>query len=50
MPGVESGITISRKAWKRVAPSMRAACSSWTGMLSKKPLSSQIESGSPKVR
>ena len=34
MPGEESGMTIRKKAWKRVAPSIRAACSSWIGMLS----------------
>jgi hypothetical protein len=34
MPGDDSGMTIRRNAWKRVAPSMRAACSSWIGMLS----------------
>ena len=28
IPGAESGITIKRNAWNRVAPSMRAACSS----------------------
>ena len=34
IPGVESGITIRQKAPKRVAPSIRAARSNSSGMLS----------------
>ena len=48
-PGRASGSTTRTIAPARVQPSMRAASSSSGGMLSKKPLSTQMQTGSRKA-